>query len=169
MGSIPESGRSSGIGNGNPFQSSCWDNPMHRGAWWAAVHGGAKRQTQLSMHTHTWCLCILSSVSADSTNRGMKLHTQRHRVELESPCSHLFCHIATHREVAEFNGNFNSPGESKGIGLAVGRDRFPGSKLNGPCSKKRITAVIQAQKMCSLRNEQIAQHLVHMKCLIVNQ
>ena len=99
----------------------------------------------------------------------MKLHTQRHRVELESPCSHLFCHIATHREVAEFNGNVNSAGESRGIGSAVGRDRFPGSKLNGPCSKKRITEVIQAQKMCSLRNEQIAQHLVHIKCLIVNQ
>ena len=152
-----------------PIPVSCWDNPMHRGAWWATVHGVAKRQTWLSIHTHTWCLCILGSVSADSTHTGRKLHTQSHRVELQSPCSYLFCHTATHREVAEFNGNINSAGESGGKGLAVGRDRFLGTKLSGPCSKKRITEVIQAQKMCSLRNEQIAQHLVYIKCLIVNQ
>ena len=35
-GSIPSSGRSPGwIGNGNPFQYSCWENPMDRGAWQA--------------------------------------------------------------------------------------------------------------------------------------
>ena len=27
------------IGNGNPLQYSCLENPMDRGAWWAAVHG----------------------------------------------------------------------------------------------------------------------------------
>ena len=168
MGSIPESGIPPGIGNGNPFQYSCWDNPMHRGAWWVTVHGVAKRQTQLSMQKHTRCLCILGPISADSANRGMKLHTQSHSVELQSPCSYLFCHTATHREVAKFNGNINSAGERRGTGSAVGRDRFLGTKLNGPCSKKRITEVIWAQKICSLRNKQIAQHLVHIKCLIVN-
>ena len=42
-----------GEGNGNPFQYSCLENPMDRGAWWAAVHGVAQSQTQLkrlSMH-----------------------------------------------------------------------------------------------------------------------
>ena len=24
--------------NGNPLQYSCLENPMNRGAWWAAVH-----------------------------------------------------------------------------------------------------------------------------------
>ena len=33
MGSIPGSGRSPEEGNGNPFQYSCWENPMERGAW----------------------------------------------------------------------------------------------------------------------------------------
>ena len=47
-GSVPESGRSSGEGNGNPLQHSCLGNPMDRGAWWAIVHGVAKSQTQLS-------------------------------------------------------------------------------------------------------------------------
>ena len=31
--SIPGSGRSSGEGHGNPFQYSCLENPMDRGAW----------------------------------------------------------------------------------------------------------------------------------------
>ena len=42
LGSIPESGRSSAGGNGNPLQNSCLENPMDRGAWWAAVHRGCK-------------------------------------------------------------------------------------------------------------------------------
>ena len=42
MGSIPGWGRSPGGGNGNPLQYSCLGNPMHRGAWWAAVHGITK-------------------------------------------------------------------------------------------------------------------------------
>ena len=35
-------------GNGNPLQYSCLENPMDRGAWWAAVYGVTKSQTQLS-------------------------------------------------------------------------------------------------------------------------
>ena len=42
QGSIPESGRSSGGGNGNPLQYACLENPINRGAWWATVHGGHK-------------------------------------------------------------------------------------------------------------------------------
>ena len=42
LGSIPGSGRSSGEGNGNPYQYSCLGNPTDRGAWWAAVHGVAR-------------------------------------------------------------------------------------------------------------------------------
>ena len=51
---IPGLGRSPGVGNGNPLQFSCLENPMDRGAWWGTVHGVAKRQTQLSTHTHTY-------------------------------------------------------------------------------------------------------------------
>ena len=44
-GSIPEWGRSSRVGSDNPLQYSCLENPMDRGAWWAAVHGAAESQT----------------------------------------------------------------------------------------------------------------------------
>ena len=42
LGSIPGSGRSPGVGNGNPLQYSCLDNSMDREAWWATVLGVAK-------------------------------------------------------------------------------------------------------------------------------
>ena len=38
-------------GNGTPLQYSCLENPMGRGAWWAAVHGVVKSQTRLSDFT----------------------------------------------------------------------------------------------------------------------
>ena len=41
-GSIPESGRSTGGGHGNPLPYSCLENPMVRGAWQATVHDAAK-------------------------------------------------------------------------------------------------------------------------------
>ena len=47
LGLIPGSGRSTGGVNDNPFQHSCLENPMDRGAWWAAVHRVAKSLTQL--------------------------------------------------------------------------------------------------------------------------
>ena len=34
-----------GGGNGNPLQCSCLENPMDRGAWWAAVYGVAQSRT----------------------------------------------------------------------------------------------------------------------------
>ena len=34
-----------GEGNGTPPQYSCLENPMDRGAWWAAVYGVAQSQT----------------------------------------------------------------------------------------------------------------------------
>ena len=44
-GLIPESGRSPGVGNGNPLQYSCLENPMERGTEWTAVHGVAESDT----------------------------------------------------------------------------------------------------------------------------
>ena len=59
MGSIPGSGRSPEVGNGNPLQYSCLENSKDRGAWWAIVHKVAERHnwacscTQTHRHTHT--------------------------------------------------------------------------------------------------------------------
>ena len=40
-----------GEGSGNPLQYSCLENPMDKGACWAAVHGVAKSWAQLSDFT----------------------------------------------------------------------------------------------------------------------
>ena len=48
VGLIRGLGRSCGEGDGNPLQYSCLENPMDRGAWWAAVRGVPKSRTQLS-------------------------------------------------------------------------------------------------------------------------
>ena len=37
-----------GEGNGNPFQDSCLENSVDRGAWWAAIYGVARSRTRLS-------------------------------------------------------------------------------------------------------------------------
>ena len=42
-----------GGGNGNPLGYSYLGNPMHRGAWEAAIHGVAKSRTCLSDWAHT--------------------------------------------------------------------------------------------------------------------
>ena len=57
-GSIPGSGRSSGGGNGNPFQFSCLGNPMDRGAWRATVHRVAKSWTQLTTNTRLYMMHV---------------------------------------------------------------------------------------------------------------
>ena len=43
---------SPGGGNGSPFQYSCLENPMDRGAWWATAHGVSKSRTRLSGWAH---------------------------------------------------------------------------------------------------------------------
>ena len=47
VGSIPESGRSPGEGNGNALQSSCLGYPMDRGAWQAPITKHSDMMEQL--------------------------------------------------------------------------------------------------------------------------
>ena len=51
-GSIPGLGRSSEGGNGNPFQYSCQENPIERGAWQVIVHRVTTEMTEdVAMHS----------------------------------------------------------------------------------------------------------------------
>ena len=51
LGLIPGLGRSPGEGHGNPLQSSCLENAMDGGAWWAADSVVTKSITRLSDST----------------------------------------------------------------------------------------------------------------------
>ena len=46
-GSVTESERAPGEGNGNPLQYPCPESPMDRGAWQAAVRGVAELDTSV--------------------------------------------------------------------------------------------------------------------------
>ena len=63
-GSIPGSGKSLGVGNGNPLQYTCVENSMDRGAWWAAVHGITKSWTRLKQ------------LSSSSSSRALGVKTK---------------------------------------------------------------------------------------------
>ena len=45
VGSIPESGGSPGVGNGNPLPYSCLENSTDKRAWWATVNAVTKNRT----------------------------------------------------------------------------------------------------------------------------
>ena len=45
-----------GEGNGSPLQCSCLENPVDRGAWWAAVYGVAQSQTRLKPLSSSSCM-----------------------------------------------------------------------------------------------------------------
>ena len=62
-------------GSGTPLQYSCLENPMDGGAWWAAVHGVARSQTQLSnltftLHFHALEKEMATHSSGKSQGRG---------------------------------------------------------------------------------------------------
>ena len=52
-GSIPESGRSSEEGNGNPLQYSCLENSMDRGDWWATYSPWSCKESDTTKPTNT--------------------------------------------------------------------------------------------------------------------
>ena len=62
--SLPLSHLGNGEGNGTPIQSSCLENLMDGGVWWAAVHGVAKSRTRLSNFTFTFCFHALEKEMA---------------------------------------------------------------------------------------------------------
>ena len=83
----------SGEGNGNPLQYSCLENPMDRGAWWAAVHGVAKSRARLSDFPFTFHLHALEKeMATHSSVLGLKNPRDREPDGLPSMGSHRVGH-----------------------------------------------------------------------------
>ena len=73
VGLIPGLGRSPGVGNGNPLQYTCLENPMGRGAWWTIVWGAANSQTQLTDGAHTSIHMRDAVVIASSSSEDLQI------------------------------------------------------------------------------------------------
>ena len=130
-GSIPGSGRSPGVGHGNPFQYSCLENPIHRRAWWATVHGVAKSQTQLSNFYFSHPI---------HSSQTFKLPTQHNLANLQLFASYLLqlgfprgsagkesaCNVG---DLGSIPGFRRSPGEGKGYPL-----HYSGLKSSMDCT-----------------------------------
>ena len=54
MGLIPGSGRSPGVGYGNPLQYSCLGNPTDRGPWQATVSSWGRKELNTTEHAGTY-------------------------------------------------------------------------------------------------------------------
>ena len=74
-----------GEGNGNPFQYSCLENPMGRGAWWAAVHGVARSQTRLREFSFTFHF--------DALEKAMATHSSVLAWRIPGTGSLVGCHL----------------------------------------------------------------------------
>ena len=71
--------RSPAEGNGHPFQYSCLENPMDRGAWWAIVYGIAQIWTYWETNTFTlklWVICYAA------TDNQYTLYLSGHRWQM---------------------------------------------------------------------------------------
>ena len=82
-----------GEGNGTPLQYSWLENPMHGGAWWAAVHGVAGGQTQLSDFTFTFHFHALEKeMATHSSVLALRIPGRGEPVGLPSMGSHRVGH-----------------------------------------------------------------------------
>ena len=80
-------------GNGNLLQHSCLENPMDGGAWWATVHGVAKRRTRLSDFTSLH-VCSQEESSTASHSEGDLETVVSKTLRLYAGCVHSdFCNI----------------------------------------------------------------------------
>ena len=77
--SLPGSGRSPGVGNGNALQYSCLENSMERGAWRATI----RRVTE----SHTWLstqrLCSFKIVACAHVCVHVCVRTHPHLYEID--------------------------------------------------------------------------------------
>ena len=83
-GSVSESGRFPGEGNGHPLQYSCLENSIDWGAWHATINGVTKSQTHMSTNTrtHTHNGLLKRTVAGETAGLGLLF------LFLSSQCAH---------------------------------------------------------------------------------
>ena len=75
-----------GKGHGNPFQDSYLDNPVDRGACWAAIYGVTQSRTrlkQLSSSSSSSTQCLVSNLYSTNLYNGEYTHFLKKDITLE--------------------------------------------------------------------------------------
>ena len=103
------------LGNGNPLQCSCLENPRDGGAWWAAVSGVSQSRTQLKrLSSQIRSDQISPSVVSDSLWPHKLQHTRppcpspTPRVYSNSCLLSQWCHPAISSSVVPFSSCLQS-------------------------------------------------------------
>ena len=65
-------------GHGNPVQYSCLENPMDRGAWWAAIYEGAKEGRKDVVPAGISPVYPVKRVSGSGLPLDLELRTKMH-------------------------------------------------------------------------------------------
>ena len=128
-----------GEGNGTSLQCSCLENPMGRGAWWAAVHGVTESRTWLSNFTFTFHFHALEwEMATHSSVLAWGIPWTEEPGGLPSMGSHRIGHDWSDLAAATTQTGF--PGGGGGFPLANAEDsssipglgRFPGGGNSNP-------------------------------------
>ena len=92
---IPGSGKSPGVGNGNPLQYSYLENSMDRGDWLTTVQWVTKSRTWLSTHAHTWdnvsSYCVQWDVPMWKSQYLLYMDIALHLQEAKERSLHICC------------------------------------------------------------------------------
>ena len=83
---MPGSGRSPGVGNGNPLQYSCCKNPMKRQKWWASHVGRCQIcRWYPSAESEEYLNSLLMKVKEKSEKAGLNLNAQKTKIMASGP------------------------------------------------------------------------------------
>ena len=119
-----------GAGNGNPLQYSCLENPMGRGAWWAAVHGVAESWTRISDFTFTFHFHALEQeMATHSSVLAWRIPGTVEPGGLPSMGSHRVGHDWSDLAAASSSSNTIDTGDT---GSVPGSGRYPGEENGNP-------------------------------------
>ena len=167
---MPETRVFSLVGNGNPLQCSCLENPRDWGAWWAAISGVTQSQTWLkqlssssssdyitsswrlaggTLSAHFWCLCQKLSLSPLYFNKTLLHKSSEWSSFVSGP------------------GLISSPPEAKNPGVFSFSNNLSSWRLiQDPSGKVRM---LGALVLCSPSEHIFCCALLTLRCACVNE
>ena len=125
-GSIPGSGKSPGVGNGNPLQYSCLENSMNRGASWATYSPGGSKES-------------------DTTEHACARHAQRRKFSL-FPLPSPFRLECRHNSILNGHEAEQTLGDSEGQGSLAGCSPW-GRKESDTTERQQQTQCPELQRL----------------------